>query len=828
MKANIQYYRIWYTAIVLLFISITSLSSDIQAQPINNVPCNAIHIDCGDYYFNSTANATVSMDNPDCTNGSRKDLFYSFTAIPGYAYTITVNGDNYDGVLVLYSGTCNNLVEEACADDGLQDGIAETILFEIEPGQPSQEIIIRTYDWQSNGGFFDLDVFCTAPNSSRCNSINLECNETINAQTGGVSNNGYNSDCTNSLSDVLYFEFDYEPNLDYTIILEGDNSFQGVIELFEGYSCTFLDYIDCVNSSSNGFLSVDVPPTTANKIYITIFDDVFDYGEDIEITLTCTASNQTPNNPFPLLCGQAISSTTYNAYASEMDDPSCAVGSGFDTFYEFDAFPGSTYQVSVNGSNYDGVLVAYSFTDNQLNEIDCSDEGIGNGITEQISITVAEHTPILIRAYDWAGFGDYSIYLDCIPDNDSPCEAISIQCNETLYSSTTGASPTPLSLENCSFGNLPDVFYSFEAVANTTYNILVSGDFFDAVIYAYTGQCGQLDIVDCVDDNENDGAAEHMTLVFPQDETVFIRTVDYYPDGGEFQIELTCSPPNDNPCQALPISCGETLNGTNEEATISEIPNATCSGSQEDVFYTFVAMPGFSYEIEVDGLISENNPIQGYDAVLGVYVGTCNNMIQLDCVDHFIYDEGGLPETFTFEVENITTVFIRTFDYYPTQGDFEISLNCTPIQSDATLNVNIEWDDCESRNVDFHFYQPGTGNLISSVSTLTGNGSIAVPNIPAGVFDIYMKIDGYLQTVFNSINLENGSINIYPALPPAGDFNGDNGINISDFSIFNAAFGSSSGDINYNALADMNCDGGINILDFSIFNANFGLSGDQP
>lgn len=60
------------------------------------------------------------------------------------------------------------------------------------------------------------------------------------------------------------------------------------------------------------------------------------------------------------------------------------------------------------------------------------------------------------------------------------------------------------------------------------------------------------------------------------------------------------------------------------------------------------------------------------------------------------------------------------------------------------------------------------------------------------------------------------------------DLNKDNGVNIIDVSVANAAFGSTSESENYNYLADMNCNGGGNIIDISILNASFGMVGPQP
>jgi large repetitive protein len=59
-----------------------------------------------------------------------------------------------------------------------------------------------------------------------------------------------------------------------------------------------------------------------------------------------------------------------------------------------------------------------------------------------------------------------------------------------------------------------------------------------------------------------------------------------------------------------------------------------------------------------------------------------------------------------------------------------------------------------------------------------------------------------------------------------GDANGDNQVNIADFSILAAAFNTSEGDSGYDARADFNDDNAVNIADFSLMASNFGLVGD--
>ena len=54
-----------------------------------------------------------------------------------------------------------------------------------------------------------------------------------------------------------------------------------------------------------------------------------------------------------------------------------------------------------------------------------------------------------------------------------------------------------------------------------------------------------------------------------------------------------------------------------------------------------------------------------------------------------------------------------------------------------------------------------------------------------------------------------------------GDFNGDGVVNLSDHSLFVAAFGLSEDDDGFNAEMDLNGDGTIGIPDFLIFVSHY-------
>lgn len=104
-------------------------------------------------------------------------------------------------------------------------------------------------------------------------------------------------------------------------------------------------------------------------------------------------------------------------------------------------------------------------------------------------------------------------------------------------------------------------------------------------------------------------------------------------------------------------------------------------------------------------------------------------------------------------------------------------------------------------------------------------GAHAVEGFPPGVYDIWVKHEQSLSSTVSNITLIEGSNDVDIPILRMGDANGDNIINIQDFSLLAAAFGSSNGQAAYNSAADFNGDGLVNIADFSLLAASFGQVG---
>jgi hypothetical protein len=66
-------------------------------------------------------------------------------------------------------------------------------------------------------------------------------------------------------------------------------------------------------------------------------------------------------------------------------------------------------------------------------------------------------------------------------------------------------------------------------------------------------------------------------------------------------------------------------------------------------------------------------------------------------------------------------------------------------------------------------------------------------------------------------------MDVYTVVPRPGDINGDGRVDVSDLLLLAMAFGSLSGDPNYNPACDFNADGAVDVSDLLIMASNWGL-----
>ncbi len=85
-----------------------------------------------------------------------------------------------------------------------------------------------------------------------------------------------------------------------------------------------------------------------------------------------------------------------------------------------------------------------------------------------------------------------------------------------------------------------------------------------------------------------------------------------------------------------------------------------------------------------------------------------------------------------------------------------------------------------------------------------------------------------LDPATNDLN-DNAILDVCEGLSAClADFDHNGAVNLGDFGVFGAAFGSSVGDANYNAAADFDNNGSVNLGDFGVFGSEFGRTDCLP
>lgn len=119
-----------------------------------------------------------------------------------------------------------------------------------------------------------------------------------------------------------------------------------------------------------------------------------------------------------------------------------------------------------------------------------------------------------------------------------------------------------------------------------------------------------------------------------------------------------------------------------------------------------------------------------------------------------------------------------------------------------------------------------SGNPVETwTAPLDSASRIGVVTSRRGSMQIAVKGSHWLRSSSSSFTYSGGDVTLNFSLVN-GDVDNDNEIGPGDFGALSSAFGATSGDSNWNAMADLDEDGEVGPSDFGILSANFGLAGD--
>jgi uncharacterized repeat protein (TIGR01451 family) len=150
----------------------------------------------------------------------------------------------------------------------------------------------------------------------------------------------------------------------------------------------------------------------------------------------------------------------------------------------------------------------------------------------------------------------------------------------------------------------------------------------------------------------------------------------------------------------------------------------------------------------------------------------------------------------------------------------------SPAQS-VTVSGKVVLPGCQNPAQPMRFeLRPTDGSgAFTRLATLSSDGSFSLSLLPAKRYQVAVKGDRWLQKVV-SVDASGGDVSGANVTLVPGDINDDNRVDDADFELLADAFGSRSGQSNWNDAADLNCDGKVNIYDLGLLADNFGKNGD--
>ncbi|MBC7861753.1 MAG: gliding motility-associated C-terminal domain-containing protein [Bacteroidia bacterium] len=248
---------------------------------------------------------------------------------------------------------------------------------------------------------------------------------------------------------------------------------------------------------------------------------------------------------------------------------------------------------------------------------------------------------------------------------------VTANCSSPVSGTTIGATQ---SLPACTGVADDDVWYAFTASGTSQYISITGNGAFDPVFEIFSGSCGSLVSLNCIDNTFGGGTETLLMTGLTTANVYYIRVFDYGTGTpGNFTICVSTPPtaPANNICgsaTALTVNaaCSYT-NGTTFGATQSF---TGCVGTaDDDVWYSFVANSPVM-NITVD-------PSASMDAVVELYSGTCGSLTSIQCEDIGLTNGNETVNAVGLILGQ--TYLVRVYDYYGGNGyPFQICITGTP------------------------------------------------------------------------------------------------------------------------------------------------------
>ncbi len=619
------------------------------AQPANDLCADATIVTCGANLSGTNVGATgTGQPTATCTTAPGNfGVWYKFAGTGDIVTAATCLTASFDSKINVYSGTCGTLVCVGGNDDGC--GTRSTVTFSSSVGT---DYYILVTGFGSGTSAFTFNVSCTAPlaNDLCTAATTVACGDTLAATNLTASTTGQPTSSCNGVTPSgagVWFKFIGNGDV-VTAATCATTSYDSKINIYSG-ACGTANLV-CVggNDDGCGTRSSYTFPSTLGVEYFILVTGFSGATSNFILTVNCVTPppNDICANALPITCTSGTVYGSNNGATNAGNPATCGTAPGSAAVWYTFAGTGELVTLSTcDSSNYDTKLNVYSGSCGTFSCITGNDDNAAcTGATTSSEVrflsAVGTNYYVLVSGAGTAS-GNFGLNINCLPNvaaNDSCINALAITCaTGTVAGSNIAATGSGDPTASC--GSVTPgaygVWYSFVGTGDgVTLSTCAAGTNFDTKLNVYSGTCGSLV---CVTGNDNNAlcttntSSSSLSFSSVAATTYYVLVSGNSGANGNFDLSIVCTPPpaNDSCVNAVSLTCGTTVSGSNVGTTNAGQPTASCTTTpgSSGAWYTYTGTG--------DYVVFSTCNAANFDTKINVYTGTCGTFTCVTGNDNF-------------------------------------------------------------------------------------------------------------------------------------------------------------------------------------------------
>ena len=396
----------------------------------------------------------------------------------------------------------------------------------------------------------------------------------------------------------------------------------------------------------------------------------------VEGLVAQSTTNDNCMNAIPLTCGTTLQGTTVGSTIEDAISD-CSTFPVGDVWYQF---TGTNQSITISVCNPVNVINLAIYEGTDCNDLECiynrfNVNACGRGGTITIPSELGKSYYVAVQRVFMGTDFEISVNCAATPSNDNCENAIPITCGQTLTGTTIGSTlESNVSVPFCNIAeNEADagVWYQINGNGQNMTASLCDNTDFDVGLAVFEGSCGDFK---CINFNTDFCSSQPPVAFFAEIGKTYFLLVEGERgnDGvGNFELTISCATPtinNDLCTSAIPITCGQTMQGTTLGATSDVVEHSDLSSDPSDNIGVWYRIMG-NGEIITASLCNNTD----FDTEIAVFGGDCHNLESNGYNDDFCNTQSLV--SFPSTVGETYFIFIVGKGEI-VGGDFELTISC--------------------------------------------------------------------------------------------------------------------------------------------------------